>query len=133
MKGVVVIILISFILLIVFVAVLLIGEFASATQPVGDPQCSDDEDNDNDGLVDENDPGCHTDLDASNADSYNSERRNEYAEQEIKICKTDNDCLNSEDGTRCLMVYPGDFEPFCGCMTNNDCISGSCGPNNKCS
>jgi len=132
MKGDVVIVLISFLLLIVFVGVLLIGDFASGTQPVGKPQCMDGEDNDNDGLIDEDDPGCHSDLNANNANSYDPERRNERAEQEIKICKTDNDCLNNKDGTKCLTVYPGDFTPFCGCMTNNDCISGICGPDNKC-
>jgi LPXTG-motif cell wall-anchored protein len=34
------------------------------------PQCSDGTDNDGDGLVDADDPGCHTDGDANNPDSY---------------------------------------------------------------
>lgn len=34
------------------------------------PQCSDGIDNDGDGLIDADDPGCHTDGDASNPDSY---------------------------------------------------------------
>jgi hypothetical protein len=33
-------------------------------------QCSDTEDNDGDGRIDAEDPGCHTDGDASNPDSY---------------------------------------------------------------
>jgi LPXTG-motif cell wall-anchored protein len=34
------------------------------------PECSDGIDNDGDGLADADDPGCHTDGDASNPDSY---------------------------------------------------------------
>jgi hypothetical protein len=34
------------------------------------PECSDGEDNDGDGVIDADDPGCHTDGDASNPDSY---------------------------------------------------------------
>jgi LPXTG-motif cell wall-anchored protein len=34
------------------------------------PQCSDGIDNDGDGVIDADDPGCHTDGDASNPDSY---------------------------------------------------------------
>lgn len=38
--------------------------------PPSSPQCSDGVDNDADSLIDINDPGCHTDGDASNASSY---------------------------------------------------------------
>jgi hypothetical protein len=34
------------------------------------PQCSDTQDNDGDGVIDAEDPGCHTDGDADNPDSY---------------------------------------------------------------
>jgi hypothetical protein len=34
------------------------------------PQCSDTTDNDGDGVIDANDPGCHTDGDPDNPDSY---------------------------------------------------------------
>jgi hypothetical protein len=39
------------------------------------------------------------------------------------------------DGPQCLLVYPGDFTPFCGCLTSTDCLnlrSGVCGSSNKC-
>jgi hypothetical protein len=51
-------------------------------------------------------------------------------------CKTDAYCLNNpkEKGNKCLLIYPGDFVPFCGCLTTEeDCKVGSCGSNNKCS
>ena len=41
------------------------------------PQCSDGEDNDGDGLVDINDPGCYTDGDVTNPSSYDSSDDNE--------------------------------------------------------
>jgi LPXTG-motif cell wall-anchored protein len=37
----------------------------------GGPQCSDGVDNDGDGVIDTNDPGCHSDGNANNADSFN--------------------------------------------------------------
>ena len=37
----------------------------------GDTQCADGRDNDGDGVIDEDDPGCHTDGNANNPDSYN--------------------------------------------------------------
>ena len=40
------------------------------TAVVVNPACSDDGDNDEDGLVDANDPGCHSDGNASNSESY---------------------------------------------------------------
>ena len=40
-------------------------------------QCSDDADNDEDGVTDASDPGCHTDGDANNPDSYNEEDNDE--------------------------------------------------------
>jgi len=39
--------------------------------------CSDDLDNDGDGLVDEKDPGCHKDGDATNASSYDRKDKSE--------------------------------------------------------
>ena len=50
-------------------------------------------------------------------------------------CNNDGDCINNLDGSKCLTIYPGDFVPFCGCLTSNDCLnkrSGNCGSNNKC-
>lgn len=43
------------------------------------PQCSDGLDNDNDTFTDAADPSCHTDGDAGNADSYNSDLGDESA------------------------------------------------------
>ena len=40
-------------------------------------QCSDRLDNDNDGLVDSSDPGCHLDNDATNSTSYDAQLNNE--------------------------------------------------------
>jgi len=55
--------------------------------------------------------------------------------EEKKYCKVDLDCVNNakENGERCLLVYPGDFIPFCGCLTSQDCKVGSCDYSNKCS
>jgi len=36
------------------------------------PECSDTQDNDGDGVIDADDPGCHTDGDATNPDSYDA-------------------------------------------------------------
>ena len=36
----------------------------------GDTECTDGRDNDGDGVIDEDDPGCHTDGNANNPDSY---------------------------------------------------------------
>ncbi|HVY36198.1 MAG TPA: peptidoglycan-binding domain-containing protein [Candidatus Paceibacterota bacterium] len=41
------------------------------------PQCSDDIDNDHDGKIDSADPGCHTDGNAHNPDSYNPDDNKE--------------------------------------------------------
>jgi len=38
-----------------------------------DAQCSDGRDNDGDGVIDEDDPGCHTDGNANNPDSYDAD------------------------------------------------------------
>jgi len=45
--------------------------------PEPSPQCSDGFDNDEDGLIDSADPGCHTDGNPNNPDSYNPEDNNE--------------------------------------------------------
>jgi LPXTG-motif cell wall-anchored protein len=44
---------------------------APAGAETGGPQCSDMVDNDNDGVIDAADPGCHSDGNANNPDSYN--------------------------------------------------------------
>jgi LPXTG-motif cell wall-anchored protein len=53
------------------VATITLGHAEVGGLACGDaPQCSDGTDNDGDGLVDADDPGCHTDGDANNPDSY---------------------------------------------------------------
>jgi LPXTG-motif cell wall-anchored protein len=49
----------------------------SGGQEDGRPECSDNEDNDGDGKVDEDDPGCHSDGNPNNASSYNEDDDNE--------------------------------------------------------
>ncbi len=55
------------------------GSTASCSEnfPVGSPQCSDGIDNNGDGLIDSNQPSCHTDCNANNASSYNPNLNNE--------------------------------------------------------
>ena len=52
-----------------------------------------------------------------------------------KGCNNADNCLNNLDGAQCLVIYPGDFTPFCGCLESEDCLnrrSGFCGSNSKC-
>ncbi|MEK7569731.1 MAG: peptidoglycan-binding domain-containing protein [Patescibacteria group bacterium] len=46
------------------------NETDEPSQPSNPPQCSDGNDNEGDSEIDEADPGCHTDEDANNPDSY---------------------------------------------------------------
>ena len=57
----------------------------------------------------------------------------ENGETESKTCTTNEDCVGNPDGSKCLQIYPGDFVPFCGCVTNVDCGGDICGSDNKCS
>jgi hypothetical protein len=50
-------------------------------------------------------------------------------------CKTSNDCADSPYGSKCILVYPSDYEDFCGCATNEDCAGRggeACGFDNRC-
>ena len=47
-----------------------VGFNAPIEQPTTNPQCSDDVDNDGDELIDSADPGCHSDGNASDTESY---------------------------------------------------------------
>ena len=49
----------------------------------GRPECSDNRDNDGDGLIDERDPGCHTDGNANNPDSYDPDDDDERDDRGI--------------------------------------------------
>jgi len=124
--------LLGIIFLIFFVAFLVVG-IAGATKSHAPPECGDSSDNDNDGLTDRIDPGCHNDFIADNDDSYES-KRSENSDELNKICKEDKDCKNNKDGHRCMMTYPGNFVPFCGCTKNSDCNLGDlCGDFDRCS
>ena len=48
-----------------------------ARETADTPQCSDGVDNDGDGVIDDRDPGCHSDGNANNPDSYNPNDDNE--------------------------------------------------------
>jgi hypothetical protein len=52
--------------------------------------------------------------------------------QPTQGCNSNADCANNIDGRKCMTVYPGSFEPFCGCMFDNECATGVCSSNNKC-
>jgi hypothetical protein len=50
-------------------------------------------------------------------------------------CNNEQDCSTNPDGSQCMVTYPDNLNPFCGCITSKDCInkkSGVCGSNNKC-
>src|SRR3989344_3913545 len=51
----------------------------SEVDSVTPPQCSNTTDDDGDGVVDTNDPGCHTDFNPSNADSFDPNLNDETA------------------------------------------------------
>ncbi|MFP5361216.1 MAG: LPXTG cell wall anchor domain-containing protein [Thermoleophilia bacterium] len=53
------------------------GGSGDAGEGAGRPECSDNRDNDNDGLIDERDPGCHTDGNANNPASYDPDDTSE--------------------------------------------------------
>jgi hypothetical protein len=66
---------------------------------------------------------------------------NPYPVKEVdfkETCNTKSDCDKNYKGSLCLTVYPGDYLPFCGCVTNDDCQSGLvqrsnvCLSNNRC-
>ena len=62
-------------------------------------QCSDGIDNDSDQLIDNEDPGCHTDGDVNNENSYDAEDDDEYNEPE-PYCG-DGTCNNNETCSTC--------------------------------
>jgi hypothetical protein len=57
------------------------------------PECSDEADNDGDGVIDADDPGCHTDGDPDNPDSYDPDDDDETDEGDTPDCSdgVDND------------------------------------------
>ncbi len=80
--------------------------------PAEEPQCSDGIDNDGDGLIDENDPGCHTDGNKNNPGSYDPEDNDETDPVNTTAqCKDGID--NDGDGKT-------DFPADPGCIDEND-------------
>ncbi|MBY0539277.1 peptidoglycan-binding protein [Patescibacteria group bacterium] len=55
------------------------------------PACSNGTDDDGDGLTDSADPGCHTDLQANNPDSYNANATSEGNESTLATCSDGQD------------------------------------------
>jgi hypothetical protein len=49
------------------------GSGSAGEDDGGDTECSDGRDNDGDGVIDADDPGCHTDGNANNPDSYDAD------------------------------------------------------------
>ena len=78
------------------------------------PACSDELDNDNDGLFDMDDPGCTSPSDDSEENPINI------------ICNQDSDCNDLNDYTRDDCINPGCENSHCSntpiqCLTNSDC------------
>lgn len=73
------------------------------------PACSDDMDNDDDGLKDESDPGCHSDGDVRNPDSYEPENNSEDDSTPTPACSNrgddDQDGLVDTDDPGCWVDY----------------------------
>ncbi len=74
------------------------------------PACSDSIDNDSDGLVDAQDPGCHTDHNASNSESYDPNGQSEGNETTLALCTdgkdNDNDDLVDLQDPDCAQFVP---------------------------
>jgi hypothetical protein len=50
-------------------------------------------------------------------------------------CNNDNGCANNINGMKCIIDYRSDYEAFCGCLKNEDCVNAGgdvCGANQKC-
>ncbi|MBI2582016.1 hypothetical protein HYV87_02730 [Candidatus Woesearchaeota archaeon] len=69
----------------------------TVTDKPAEPQCGDDDDNDGDGLVDENDPGCHTDNDPDNPGTYDP-TDNDETDQPVEEPQCDDGLDNDSDG-----------------------------------
>src|SRR3989338_564724 len=53
---------------------------------------------------------------------------------EEKFCKDDDSCKGDDNGERCMQIRTskGLQQPFCGCVTDEDCKSEVCGAENVC-
>lgn len=55
--------------------------------------------------------------------------------KDVVECMSSADCAESSRGSACMMIYPDNYEAFCGCSVNEDCAgkrSGVCGYDNRC-
>jgi hypothetical protein len=77
------------------------------------PECSDKVDNDKDGLVDEADPGCHTDGDPNNPGSYDPNDDDETDEPKLPQCS---DGVDNDDDK--FIDFPDD--PGCESADDDD-------------
>ena len=83
------------------------------------PQCSDGKDNDNDGKVDEDDPGCY-DLNGNNYNKNDNDEKDGTWEPIGANCDLDNKRNVEEFGKCCYTIHqnvdePGPKEYACGC------------------
>lgn len=86
-----------------------LGDTATCTITNDDiPACSDGLDNDLDGTTDQNDPGCHTDLDPENSESYNPDLQSEGNESTQDLCSDSAD----NDGDELVDLADPDCEAF---------------------
>ncbi|HLD79305.1 MAG TPA: putative Ig domain-containing protein [Candidatus Nanoarchaeia archaeon] len=69
----------------------------TVTEKPAEPQCGDGADNDGDTLVDENDPGCHTDNDPNNSGTYDP-TDNDETDQPVEEPQCDDGLDNDGDG-----------------------------------
>ncbi|MEK7063581.1 MAG: hypothetical protein AAB955_02750 [Patescibacteria group bacterium] len=74
------------------------------------PACSDGIENDGDGLTDMDDPGCHTDLDPENSESYDANLESEGNESTLALCTdgidNDNDTDVDFEDADCAPLMP---------------------------
>jgi hypothetical protein len=85
-------------------------------------QCNDGIDNDNDGFIDRNDPGCWDDI--NNPNTYNP-NRNDESRATIN-CRTNLDCNDNNPKTEDICINPGLGTSYCTnkeikCLTNTEC------------
>ncbi|MEX2054956.1 MAG: hypothetical protein WD972_02130 [Candidatus Andersenbacteria bacterium] len=83
-----------------------------------DPQCSDNRDNDGDGVKDSADPGCHTDAIATNPTSYNPDHTSEVNTQCSDTIDNDSDSKHNCDDPGCR-TQPGNAAS-CVAADNNE-------------
>src|SRR3989344_2753645 len=89
-------------------------------------QCSNNIDDDDDGVVDEDDPGCHADEDAGNPDSYDGSLDDEAAADPMVLGECEDTLDNDGDGMTDWGV-PGDPGRDPECSTPLDDSEGDSG------